>query len=331
MPATGTGPPAPTTLPAQRTQLPAGTSLPVPNSLSISVKDNSSRGPAPTPWAAPRPHPYTPSLLVPTALHLTCRPRWGSCAARTISLQEPQGWISGALPQADQLPLLTSGWPKPCFKGPQRVNPTPGLPMGTKWSEAEPCVLPCLSPCSGQPSHGPRTPRTPTEGPGDAGCQGKSVCQSRGPRPSQESSLGPGMGVSKALDSEIRLASPRSQSLESGPALTPPPCCTKAEASPVWTGRGNHLGALSSVSWQASGFQRPGLPVLPAVAPPGGHEGVLRVVFSVPGPDEALVTKCRRAGGASALGPLNLMTGVRVWRWSACLPHHLSPPLHATE
>ena len=37
--------------------------------------------------------------------------------------------------------------------------------------------------------------------------------------------------------------------------------------------------------------------MLPAVMPPGGHEGVvLRVAFSVPGPDEALVTMCRRAG-----------------------------------
>ena len=33
-------------------------------------------------------------------------------------------------------------WPKPCSKGPHRINPTPGLPMGTKWPEAEPS--PCL-------------------------------------------------------------------------------------------------------------------------------------------------------------------------------------------
>ena len=101
------------------------------------------------------------------------------------------------------------------------------------------------------------------------------MTEQRGPRSSQESSLGPGEGVSKALNSEIRLASPMSQSLESGPALPPPPLPQAEKQSPVWTGRGNHLeeGALSSVSWPSQWLSKAGLPVLPAVAPQEGMRG----------------------------------------------------------
>lgn len=61
-------------------------------------------------------------------------------------------------------------------------------------------------------------------------------------RPSQESSLGPGMGVSKALDSgEIRLTSPGVSHWSRGqPSATSP---AAGWQSPVWTGRGDHLGA----------------------------------------------------------------------------------------
>lgn len=108
--------------------------------------------------------------------------------------------------------------------------------------------------------------------------------------------MGPGVGVSKALDSEIRLAWPRSQSLESGPALPPPPLlqAEKQESSLDWEGQSPRSAELCELAKPVA--FKGGSTCAPSSGAPGGHEGVLRVVFSVPGPDEALVTKCRRAG-----------------------------------
>lgn len=100
-----------------------------------------------------------------------------------------------------------------------------------------------------------------------------------------------------------------------GGALPSPTGCglTSRVQPGAWRGRPLDEGLLRSV--------RGGSPRLPAGAP-GGKGGLgPRAAFSVPGSDEAQVHHV----SAPARGPPGLRTGVCVWRWPACPPHHLSP------
>lgn len=134
----------------------------------------------------------------------------------------------------------------------------------------------------GSPVRSPRMPRTPTEGPADVRCQGESwPPEKREPHVGGASSLGPGVGLLKALDSEKDTAQ------ESGKGVRASP--------PLRTGGGR--GSRLEEGLPAEPFELAKLVALRGGSTPAPSRGPWRerglgptVAFSVPGPEEAQFT-----------------------------------------
>lgn len=186
-------------------------------------------------------------------------------------------------------------WPKPCSKGPQRINPIQGLPMGTKWSEAvsSPSLpLSMLRAAQSGPPERPGPPQRALLMPG-----AKVSLYARAERAPTQAGIQLGWGFPRLwTQRKTCIAHESVIGVRASPPRTSPGC--RLRNSPVWTGAGQSPRGRSAELCELSkpvAFKG-GSPCAPSSGAPGGHEGVLRVGFSVPGPDEAQATKCRRAG-----------------------------------
>lgn len=202
--------------------------------------------------------------------------------------------------------------------------------MGTKWSEAgsSPSLpFSMLRAAQSGPPERPGPPQRALLMPG-----AKVSLYARAERAPTQAGIQLGWGCPRLwTQRKTCIAHESVIGVRASPPRTSPGC--RLRNSPVWTGAGQSPRGRSAELCELAkpvAFKG-GSPCAPSSGAPGGHEGVLRVGFVRQDLMRPWPPSVEGPVSASALSPLDLMTGVRVWRWSACLLHHLSPSLHATE